>query len=75
MGRHAQNFPNGNKKIYDNRDKEGVWIFDGGRMGLLMKYKCSLCYKRSIEAEPYCPGCGAKMHKEKNIDASKEFCV
>lgn len=69
--RHVTDY---HKLVNDNRDKEGVWINDGGRMAMLMKYKCSLCYKRSIEPEPFCPGCGAKMSKEKN-SVEKELCI
>ena len=37
------------------------WVVDGGKMIIVMKYKCSKCGTRSGERTRYCPFCGARM--------------
>ena len=37
------------------------WVVDGGRMVIVMKYKCSKCGNRSAEKTRYCSCCGARM--------------
>ena len=66
MGQKAYEFHPVGK--VDNRDKEGVWILDGGRMGLALKWKCPFCFDRDSKPKPFCHGCGAKLVKGKNYE-------
>ena len=56
------------KHFEDNRDKEGKWILDGGRMVIAYKYKCPFCHDRDTAPKPFCHGCGARLKLEINDD-------
>ena len=43
------------------------WIDDGGRLLVVLKYKCSNCGNRSAEKSNYCSFCGARMDEHEKI--------
>lgn len=52
--------------------KHGKWEYDSGDVGYA-NYLCSECknfltFYEDIDLYPYCPYCGAKMDKERDID-------
>lgn len=55
---------------------EAEWIYDGGRMMITYRYKCSACFQRSIERTNFCPHCGARMrNSNENLRKKNLSCV